>query len=249
MADIDSSIIFIFHKYLFWIISGFQILFIGALIIAFFQCKNHRHPLILTFLIVSWLASWIALLPFLAGVWDEARDLSLYRSNVNAGSVQFTACQANAMLIVYLWTVISGLVSFFSAEVFRVMLKCSKIAFLKKYERSSNGDDQKSSDMNFSDCRNPEHCFKIQSSRASSRLHSFPSELINQIRKRTQRRTLVVWECFLVMAPFITSLPALIINARRFTKYDWGAVHVPQAQMCNFGYILCSYGIWFRVVY
>ncbi|POW17123.1 hypothetical protein PSHT_06464 [Puccinia striiformis] len=63
-----SSGILLLQK-VFWGTGIFSIIFIGAFLLALLRSGHKKHPVIIGFLITSWVTAWIALLPFFGNVW------------------------------------------------------------------------------------------------------------------------------------------------------------------------------------
>lgn len=215
---------------LYWIFAVAQIFIIGILLITILHGTKHRHPVTLSFLLTSWLASWVALWPYLAGVWDNVHSLQPYLANVKPSpTIPFKICQANAIVLKYLWAVIPALVSVFSGEVLRILL-ASRV----RYQGSTKlpiGFEVTRCDKGIGHLEDPKNSTTLtffqrirnRSIRTFGHLNRLTSKIITGFVTRN-----TLWETILVFIPITTSLPVPILTVKRFSSTGWREVYVDQ---------------------
>ncbi|KAH9818017.1 hypothetical protein DFH28DRAFT_961537 [Melampsora americana] len=193
-------------------IAFISVILIAAMLLAIFWSKKKRHPIILGFLITSWLAAWVALLPFFGSVWDYCLERPVNYANVPPGPVR-TICNVNAVLLAYLWTAIPGYSFVFASEILRLLIefwrltkKGHHITITFKLEIES--EDDLAGSIHES----------IASSQRTRRLDSQPAAVWHERNK--QRLAAVI--------PLFTALPAVYIVIYHQVLVKWRFVNANQ---------------------
>lgn len=234
-------------QYVFNTIACISVILIGAMLLAIFWSKKKRHPIILGFLITSWLAAWVALLPFFGSVWDYCLERPVNYANVPAGPVR-TICNVNAVLLAYLWTAIPGYSFVFASEILRLLIEFWRLTkkgdHLTAVPASLQEDGQlDQQDFELELDSKDDIANSIRGSISSSQRTR--SLTVNYLMRSSRKAWLVVWhernkQRLAAVIPLFTALPAVyiviyhqVLTRWRFVNATQFGCRVPNAQAAN----------------
>ncbi|MBW0493822.1 hypothetical protein O181_033537 [Austropuccinia psidii MF-1] len=231
---------FPFFQKLFWATSIVSLIFIGVLLIAIFRSNDKRHPVIIGFLITSWVTAWITLLPLFSDLKDYYQPRPLIHSNVARGPVR-TVCNINAVLLAYFWTVVPGYSLAFIIEVLRMLVEL--ITFVNSMnipDPSTKAADRQlrkgSVDSQASEVSSKEFSSYDDFHWKSNRRYSNETDLeTNQsahsdgsLIRKIKETWVDNWKKIITFLPLISALPSLALVFKSQAQYGWRYVHADE---------------------
>ncbi|KNZ43905.1 hypothetical protein VP01_972g6 [Puccinia sorghi] len=239
----------LFLQKVFWAIGIFSIFFIGAFLLALQRSGHKKHPVIAGFLMTSWFTAWITLLPFFGRVWEHATPTPLNHSNVmrcfsvmrssperspthnlpnQCGSISLPLDSHPRVRREMLYSLA------FVIEVMRMLLKFlrfSKIEepespkkpFSQSFRRKGSVESNSSgiSDESFSSDNTSLSSLESLHEGSSVRSNVSISRKLKKLRKSHWRKSIL-------LLPFVTALPSLIMVYDLQASMGWRYVHADQ---------------------
>lgn len=201
-----------------------SIIFISTVSIAMIQSKTQRHPVIIVFLITSWLGAWISLIPVLFDHSIPNRQ-DPHASNVPAG-IDLRLCQLNAVLIAYVRVVIPALTLSFAGEVLRILIQLRHLK--SPVSKSDDLEVQLEKDFNWASYNSTP--MMSPPSSATLDFGNLETSSSSTLVARNWWHRVMPGQSFisiiLVVMPFVTSAvaPALVLSS--LASRNWSEAHM-----------------------